>query len=88
MLALVFAAQGLPAEHLLHWPIARTMAPGMLAGAFDAALAAGLIPTRPLAVMFTCMCSPHACLSGSGGRRRHAATQLGIVDYPTLRRSY
>jgi uncharacterized membrane protein YfcA len=81
LLALVFAAQGLPAEHLLHlalgtsmativftslssmrahhahgavdWPTARTLAPGMLTGAFGAALAAGFIPTRPLAVMFT-----------------------------------
>ncbi|HYN14030.1 MAG TPA: sulfite exporter TauE/SafE family protein, partial [Burkholderiales bacterium] len=81
LLALVFAAQGLPAEHLLHlalgtsmativftslssmrahhahgavdWPTTRTLAPGMLAGAFGAALAAGFIPTRPLAVMFT-----------------------------------
>ena len=42
--------------HHLHgsvdWKIARLMAPGMLAGAFAAALIAGLIPTRPLAVMF------------------------------------
>lgn len=35
------------------WRIARAMAPGILAGAFCAALLAGLIPTRPLAVMFT-----------------------------------
>lgn len=35
------------------WRIARAMAPGILAGAFAAALLAGLIPTRPLAVMFT-----------------------------------
>ena len=80
LLALVFAAQHLPAEHLLHlalgtamaamvftsiasmrahnkhgavdWPVARAMAPGMLVGSFCAALIAGLIPTRPLAVVF------------------------------------
>jgi uncharacterized membrane protein YfcA len=80
LLALVFAQQHLPAEHLLHlalgtamaamvftsiasmrahhahgavdWRIARAMSPGMLVGSFCAALAAGLIPTRPLAVIF------------------------------------
>jgi uncharacterized membrane protein YfcA len=35
------------------WPVVRAIAPGILAGSFLAALAAGLIPTRPLAVMFT-----------------------------------
>ena len=35
------------------WNIARAMSPGMLAGSFAAALAAGLIPTRPLAIAFT-----------------------------------
>jgi uncharacterized membrane protein YfcA len=35
------------------WPLARAMAPGILAGSFIAALVAGLIPTRPLAVLFT-----------------------------------
>ncbi len=37
------------------WPIVRAMAPGILAGAFVAALVAGFIPTRPLAVMFTAL---------------------------------
>lgn len=37
------------------WKVARAMAPGMLAGSFGAALVAGLIPTRPLAVMFTAL---------------------------------
>jgi uncharacterized membrane protein YfcA len=37
------------------WPIVRAMAPGILAGAFVAALLAGLIPTRPLAIMFTAL---------------------------------
>lgn len=81
MLVLVFTAQGLPAEHILHialgtamatimftsissmrahhahgavdWRIARAIAPGILTGSFCAALLAGFIATRPLAVMFT-----------------------------------
>jgi len=81
LLVLVFTAQGMPAEHVLHlalgtalaamvftslssmrahhahgavdWKIARAMSPGMLVGSFGAALVAGLIPTRPLAVVFT-----------------------------------
>ena len=32
----------------VEWPIVRAMAPGIVAGAFGAALAAGLVPTRPL----------------------------------------
>ena len=83
MLVFVFAAQGLPADHILHialgtamatimftsvssmrahhahgavdWSIARAMAPGILTGSFFAALLAGLIPTRPLAVIFTAL---------------------------------
>jgi uncharacterized membrane protein YfcA len=35
------------------WKVARAMSPGILVGSFGAALIAGLIPTRPLAVMFT-----------------------------------
>lgn len=35
------------------WTIARAMSPGMLTGSFIAALIAGLIPTRSLAVGFT-----------------------------------
>ena len=37
------------------WAIARAMAPGILAGSFCAALLAGFIPTRPLALMFTAL---------------------------------
>ena len=37
------------------WHVARAMVPGMLAGALGASLAAGLIPTRPLAMMFTAL---------------------------------
>jgi uncharacterized membrane protein YfcA len=36
------------------WTVARAMAPGILAGSLGAALAAGVIPTRPLALFFTC----------------------------------
>ena len=35
------------------WAAARAMAPGIVAGAFGAALLAGFIPSRPLAVFFT-----------------------------------
>lgn len=41
------------AHGAVDWKIARAMSPGILAGSFGAALAAGLIPTRPLAVLFT-----------------------------------
>jgi len=37
------------------WKIARAMAPGILAGSFGAALAAGYIPVRGLAVIFTAL---------------------------------
>jgi uncharacterized membrane protein YfcA len=35
------------------WAVARAMAPGIVAGSLGAALVAGLVPTRPLAVFFT-----------------------------------
>ena len=41
------------AHGAVDWKIARAMSPGMLVGSFGAALLAGLIPTRPLAVVFT-----------------------------------
>jgi uncharacterized membrane protein YfcA len=41
------------AHGAVDWKIARAMAPGMLAGSFVAALVAGMVPTRPLAVAFT-----------------------------------
>jgi uncharacterized protein len=37
------------------WPMARIMVPGMLTGAFIAALVAGMVPTRPLAIAFTAL---------------------------------
>jgi uncharacterized membrane protein YfcA len=43
------------AHDAVDWKIARAMAPGMLAGSFVAALAAGVIPTRPLAIAFTAL---------------------------------
>lgn len=41
------------AHGAVDWGIARALAPGILVGSFCAALAAGFIATRPLAVMFT-----------------------------------
>lgn len=35
------------------WPVARAIAPGILAGSFAASMIAGFIPTRPLATFFT-----------------------------------
>ena len=35
------------------WPVARAMAPGIGVGSLAAALVAGFVPTRPLAVFFT-----------------------------------
>ncbi len=43
------------AHGAVDWSIARAMAPGILTGSFCAALLAGLIPTRPLALMFTAL---------------------------------
>jgi len=37
------------------WRIARAIAPGILAGAFGAALIAGVLPTRPLAMIFAAL---------------------------------
>jgi uncharacterized membrane protein YfcA len=41
------------AHGAVDWRIARALAPGILTGSFCAALLAGFIPTRPLAVIFT-----------------------------------
>lgn len=55
--AMMFTSVSSMRAHHAHggvdWKIARAMAPGMLAGSFVAALVAGFIPTRPLAVGFT-----------------------------------
>ncbi|HUQ25050.1 MAG TPA: sulfite exporter TauE/SafE family protein [Burkholderiales bacterium] len=57
--AMVFTSLSSMRAHHRHgavdWNIARSMSPGMLAGSFGAALIAGLIPTRPLAMGFTAL---------------------------------
>ena len=57
--AMVFTSIASMRAHHAHdavdWNIARAMSPGMLAGSFGAALIAGFIPTRPLAVGFTAL---------------------------------
>jgi uncharacterized membrane protein YfcA len=57
--AMIFTSVASMRAHHSHgavdWKIARAMSPGMLAGSFAAALVAGLIPTRPLALMFTAL---------------------------------
>jgi len=83
ILVIVFTAQGMASDHVMHialvtamatimltsissmrahhahravdWSIARAIAPGILAGSFCAALVAGLITKRPLALMFTAL---------------------------------
>ena len=47
------SARAYHARGSVDWKMARSMVPGTLAGAFVAALAAGVIPTRQLAVVFT-----------------------------------
>jgi uncharacterized membrane protein YfcA len=55
--AMMFTSVSSMRAHHAHgavdWKIARAMSPGMLVGSFGAALLAGMIPTRPLAVVFT-----------------------------------
>ena len=57
--AIVFTSIASMRAHHAHgavdWRIARAMSPGMLVGSFAAALLAGSIPTRPLAVLFTAL---------------------------------
>jgi len=43
------------AHGAVDWSVARAIAPGILAGSFCAALAAGFIARRPLAIMFTAL---------------------------------
>ena len=55
--AMMFTSVSSMRAHHAHgavdWKIARAMAPGMLFGSFVAAIVAGWIPTRPLALLFT-----------------------------------
>jgi uncharacterized membrane protein YfcA len=57
MATIVFTSLSSMRAHHAHravdWAIAKALAPGMLVGSFGAALVAGLIPTRPLAMLFT-----------------------------------
>jgi uncharacterized membrane protein YfcA len=59
MASIVFTSLSSMRAHHAHgavdWRIARALAPGLLAGSFGAALLAGLIPTRPLAMLFTAL---------------------------------
>jgi uncharacterized membrane protein YfcA len=59
MASIVFTSLSSMRAHNAHgavdWRIARALAPGLLAGSFGAALLAGLIPTRPLAMLFTAL---------------------------------
>lgn len=57
MATIIFTSLSSMRAHHSHgavdWAIARAIAPGMLAGSFGAALVAGWLPTRTLAMMFT-----------------------------------
>jgi uncharacterized membrane protein YfcA len=57
--AMIFTSlSSMRADHThgaVDWHVARAMSPGMLAGSFGAALGAGFIPTRPLAIGFTAL---------------------------------
>jgi uncharacterized membrane protein YfcA len=59
MATIMFTSMASMRAHHAHgavdWSIARAMAPGILTGSFCAALLAGFIPTRPLAVIFTAL---------------------------------
>ena len=59
MATIVFTSLSSMRAHHAHgavdWRIARALAPGMLAGSFGAALLAGWLPTRPLAMLFTAL---------------------------------
>ena len=57
MATIVFTSLSSVRAHHRHdavdWKVARAMAPGIVAGALTATLAAGFVPTRPLAIFFT-----------------------------------
>jgi len=115
LMVLVFTAQGLPAEHIMHlslgtsiatimftslssmrahhahgavdWPIARAMSPGIVAGSFAAALIAGFIPTRPLAILFTVLVfymATQLFFDIRPGRTRELPGRAGIFAAGTL----
>ena len=57
MATIVFTSLASVREHHRHdavdWVVVRAMAPGIVAGALVSTLAAGFVPTRPLAIFFT-----------------------------------
>lgn len=57
MATIVFTSLSSVRAHHRHkavdWTVARAMAPGIVAGALAATLAAGFVPTRPLAIFYT-----------------------------------
>lgn len=57
MAGIVFTSVSSMRAHHAHgavrWDIVKVFAPGLVAGTFGGSLVAGLIPTRPLAIMFT-----------------------------------
>ena len=73
MATIVFTSLSSVRAHHRHgavdWKVARAMAPGIVAGALAATLAAGFVPTRPLAIFFT-------------GFLFYAATQMFIETKP------
>ncbi len=73
MATIVFTSLSSVRAHHRHqavdWVVARAMAPGIVAGALTASLAAGFVPTRPLAIFFT-------------GFMFYAATQMFFEDKP------
>jgi uncharacterized membrane protein YfcA len=58
MATIVFTSLSSVRAHHRHgavdWKVALAMAPGIVAGALAATLVAGYVPTRPLAIFFTC----------------------------------
>lgn len=59
MTTIVFTSISSMRAHHSHgavrWDIVRAMAPGLLLGTFGGSLVAGLVPTRPLVIVFTCV---------------------------------
>jgi uncharacterized membrane protein YfcA len=77
MATIVFTSLSSVRAHHRHgavdWKVARAMAPGIVAGALAASLAAGYVPTRPLAIFFT-------------GFMFYAATQMFLEVKPKASR--
>src|SRR3954471_24063137 len=84
MASIVFTSVSSMRAHHAHgaveWAIARAMAPGILAGSFCAALVAGIMPRRPLALMFTGLVFYAAAIILPHLRPIHARNLLDIPD--------